>query len=480
MTEKIVRKGLVIRLYPTEEQKIFLNKSFGCERLFYNYLLNERNEFYKNEVEPIKDDEKLKKEKYKLFKPTSRKQFKEIFEFCKEPFDDCLCSSERNLKKAFDNYFESIKQYKQGLIKKEEIKTPKFKKKNGKNSYTDCHVKNNAFDFSHRLLNIGKCDGIKFRRREKLPNWYYENKCKLKSITLSKNSANEYYASLLFEYNTEDISTKLIDENQAIGLDWSTSDFYIDSDGKSAMKDFGFKKHKQGLYWNSKKKVVVHNKNKKKLTKLQRRLSKKKQGSKNYEKARIKKAKFERYIANSRKWWIENETNRLSDEKTLVCVEDLNLKSISHYLKNAKNVEDSAYGIFINRLEDKCEEKGTNFIKVDRYFPSSQLCSNCGFKNIKIKNLKIREWTCPKCGTFHNRDVNASQNLKNYGLKYFCTNETLGNHGVIHEGILPMSVEDVETLASLALAIGGADETLSNQEETERTTCERVHKAYSL
>ena len=263
-------------------------------------------------------------------------------------------------------------------------------------------------------------------------------------------------------------------------MDWSTSDFYIDSDGKSAMKDFGFKKHKQGLYWNSKKKVVVHNKNKKKLTKLQRRLSKKKQGSKNYEKARLEKAKFERYIANSRKWWIENETNRLSDEKTLVCVEDLNLKSISHYLKNAKNVEDSAYGIFVNRLEDKCEEKGTNFIKVDRYFPSSQLCSNCGFKNIKIKNLKIREWTCPKCGKFHNRDVNASQNLKNYGLKYFCTNETLGNHGVIHEGILPMSVEDVETLASLALAIGGADETLSNQEETERTTCERVHKAYSL
>ena len=403
-----------------------------------------------------------------------------MFEFCKEPFDDCLCSSERNLKKAFDNYFDSIEKYKQGLIKKKEIKVPQFKKKNSKNSYTDSHIRKNAFDFSHRLLNVGKCNGIKFRRREKLPNWYYNNDCKLKSITLSKNSANEYYASLLFEYDSENIPTKQIVENQAVGLDWSTSDFYIDSDGKSAMKDFGFKKHKQGLYWNPKKKKVSENKNKKKLTKLSRRLSKKKQGSKNREKARIKKAKFEKHIVNSRKWWIENETKRLSNEKTLVCVENLNLKSISHYLVNAKNVEDSAYGIFVNRLENKCEEKGTNFVKVDRYYPSSQLCSKCGFKNIKVKNLSIREWVCPSCGTFHNRDMNASQNLKNYGLNYFRTIETMENHEMTRVGILPMSVEDVEALASLALEIGGADETLSNQEEAERTTCERVQKAYGL
>ena len=106
MTEKIVNRALKVRLYPTQEQKEFLDKSLGLSRFFYNYLLNERIEFYKNEIEPIKDNEKLKKEKYKSFKPTSRKQFKEMFEFCKEPFDDCLCSSERNLKKQ-KNYLKS-------------------------------------------------------------------------------------------------------------------------------------------------------------------------------------------------------------------------------------------------------------------------------------------------------------------------------------------------------------------------------------
>ena len=103
MTNKIVNRALKLRLYPTQEQKTFLDKSLGCSRFFYNYLLNERIEFYKNEIEPIKDNEELKKEKYKSFKVTSRKQFKEKFNFTKECSDDCLCTSERNLKSAFDN-----------------------------------------------------------------------------------------------------------------------------------------------------------------------------------------------------------------------------------------------------------------------------------------------------------------------------------------------------------------------------------------
>ena len=106
MTEKIVNRGLKLRLYPTQEQKTFLDKSLGCSRFFYNYLLNERIEFYKNEIEPIKNDEKLKKEKYKLFKPTSKKQFKEKFKFAKECSDDCLDSSKINIQNAFNNFLK--------------------------------------------------------------------------------------------------------------------------------------------------------------------------------------------------------------------------------------------------------------------------------------------------------------------------------------------------------------------------------------
>ena len=188
MTEKIVNRALKVRIYPSQEQKTFLDKSLGCSRFFYNYRLNEQIEFYKNEIEPIKDNEKLKKEKYKEFKPTSKKQFKEIFDFAKECSDDCLNSTERNLQSAFNNFFKSLNRTRKG-----KQGFPKFRsKKEHKDSYTECHVKKNAFNFHNRKINISKCTPIYFKHREKLPKWYSEN-CTLKSITISKNSVGEYF-----------------------------------------------------------------------------------------------------------------------------------------------------------------------------------------------------------------------------------------------------------------------------------------------
>ena len=441
MTEKIVRKGLVIRLYPTEEQKIFLNKSFGCERLFYNYLLNERNEFYKNAIEPIKDDEKLKKEKYKSFKPTSKKQFKEKFEWARECSDDCLNSTERNLQSAFNNFFKSLNKSRKG-----KMGFPKFRsKKEHKDSYTECHVKKNAFDFHNRKINISKCTPIYFKHREKLPKWY-SNKCELKSITLSKNSVGEYWVSLLFELPNFNANSKPINENQAIGLDWSPSEFYIDSECHSG-KDYGYEPQKQ--------------KHHKQLAKLQRRLVRKTKGSANYEKARIKVARLEKHISDSRKWWIENESLRLAKNYSTIGIEDLNLQGIAKFLRNAKNINDCGYANFVTRLQQKGEELGTSVIKVDRYFPSSQLCHCCGYQNHNLK-LSDREWTCPNCGEHHIRDYNASINLKNEALNIRMRRAEF------------RSVEDVETLANLALASSGASV------ETESTTCESVQKATAL
>lgn len=444
MTDRIVNRALKVKIYPTQEQEVFLDKSFGCARLFYNYLLNEKIEFYKNEIEPIKDNEELKKEKYKSFKATSRKQLKEQFEFIKECSDDCLCTSERNLKSAFDNFFKSLNKSRKG-----KMGFPKFRsKKEHRDSFTDFHLPKSSFDFHHRLISISKCKNIKFRHREKLPKWYNKESCILKSITLSKNSCDEYYASLLFELPSFYNQPKGIDENQAIGLDWSPSEFYIDSEGSSG-KDYGYEPQKQ--------------KHSKQLTKLQRRLARKTKGSKNREKARIKVAKLEKHIADSRKWWIENESLRLAKKYSTIGIEDLNLQGIAKFLRNAKNINDCGYANFVARLEQKGEEQGTSVIKVDQYFPSSQLCHCCGYQNHNLK-LSDRTWVCPSCGTNHLRDYNASINLKNEALNIRMRRAEF------------RSVEDVENVQSLAmqaLNIGASD-------EAESGICENPQKTYSL
>ena len=441
MTDNIVNRALKVRLYPTQEQKEFLDKSLGTSRFFYNHLLNERIEFYKNEIEPIKNDEKLKKEKYKSFKPTSKKQFKEKFEWARECSDDCLNSTERNLQSAFNNFFKSLNKSRKG-----KMGFPKFRsKKEHKDSYTECHVKKNAFDFHNRKINISKCTPIYFKHREKLPKWY-SDKCELKSITLSKNSVGEYWVSLLFELPNFNANSKPINENQAIGLDWSPSEFYIDSECHSG-KDYGYEPQKQ--------------KHHKQLAKLQRRLVRKTKGSANYEKARIKVARLEKHISDSRKWWIENESLRLAKNYSTIGIEDLNLQGIAKFLRNAKNINDCGYANFVTRLQQKGEELGTSVIKVDRYFPSSQLCHCCGYQNHNLK-LSDREWTCSNCGEHHIRDYNASINLKNEALNIRMRRAEF------------RSVEDVETLANLALASSGASV------ETESTTCESVQKATAL
>ena len=443
MTDNIVNRALKVRIYPSQEQKTFLDKSLGTSRFFYNYRLNEQIEFYKNEIEPIKDNEKLKKEKYKSFKPTTKKQFKEKFEWAKECSDDCLNSTERNLQSAFNNFFKSLnktRKGKQGL--------PKFRsKKEHKDSYTECHVKKNAFDFHNRKINISKCTPIYFKHREKLPKWY-SDECELKSITISKNSVGEYWVSLLFELPSFYANPKPICENQVIGLDWSPQDFYIDSECHSG-KDFGYEPQKQ--------------KHHKQLAKLQRRLARKTKGSKNYEKARIKVARLEKHITDSRRWWIENESLRLVKNYSTIGIEDLNLQGIAKFLRNAKNINDCGYANFVTRLIQKGEEQGCSVIKVDRYFPSSQLCHCCGYQNHNLK-LSDREWICPSCGEHHLRDHNASINLKNEAL----------NIRMRRAEFKPMeSVEDIHLLAMQALSIGAFDEVGS-------TTCESVQNAYSL
>lgn len=427
---------LKLRIYPNPEQEILINKTFGCCRQIYNNRLFERNEFYQNIIKN-EPDKKKQKELWKKAHFSTEKEMGEKFPYLKEVSSQALQQARRDSETAYKNFFESLKGKRAGS----RVGKPKFKsKKSNDFSYRECVVSETALNWKERKVKVPKLGEVKFRhsgnKKGKL-DFFLRNGANLKSITLRKNPAGEYYAILLYERDYCRKQKSFDDnENQVIGLDFSPADFYIDSNGKSG-KDFGYVAQKQ--------------KNLKKLTKLQRRLARKQKSSKNREKARIKVAKFEHYIANCRNDWLEKESLRLVQTYQVIGIEDLNLKSMMKFSRNAKNYGDASWGCFVNKLMWKSSKNENNcqVIKADRFFASSQICHCCGYKNPKTKDLSVRSWTCPNCGENHIRDVNAALNLKQNAIK------------TVRQGVSEFkSVESVEALASLALAVGGAfDET---------------------
>lgn len=425
----IQHKSLKLRIYPNQEQIILINKTFGCCRLVYNERLQERNEFYIENILPIPKEYKSERlKKYKEYKPEN---FKDKYPFLKEVSSQALCQSGRDLENAYNNFFKSMKGTRKG-----KSGFPKFKsKKNNRQSYRECMVSETALNFFSKYIKIPKLGKVPFSHNS-LPKWYF-NRIKLCNITVEKSCSNRYYAVLLYEIEGQ--SYKIENRTESIGLDFSPSEMYVDSNGQSG-KDFGYIAQKQ--------------KNAKKLKKLQRAFARKqmikqensprKVSSKNREKARIKLARFEEYIAFCRKDFIEKESLRLVKSYDKVVVEDLSLKGISAFLRNAKNMNDTSWGTFVSRLEQKGQDYNCKVIKADRYFPSSQLCSKCGFQYRDLK-LSEREWTCPKCGTHHIRDVNAAINLKNYVP-------------LERRKLTPVESDKINSLASLALQVGTLNE----------------------
>ena len=409
MSKKLVEnftihhKSLRLRIYPTEEQKSLLNQTLGCCRKLYNEHLQERNEFYIDNILPIKS--KATKTEinaiYKTFKPKTEKEWKEIYPYMKEVSSTSLQQARMDCDNAFINFFKSkngSRKGKQGF--------PKFKsKKDNHQSYREPNTNNNCkVFFEQRLVQIPKVGKVIFKDRS-FPKWWNQIE-KLCSMTISKSCSGNYYVSILFEITP--CVYKAENRKEAIGLDFSPSEMYVSSESQTG-KDFGYIAQKQ-----------AHSK---KLKKLQRRFAKKqflkdlnspkKVSSKNREKARNKLARLEEHIANSRRDWIEKESLRLVRSYDKVVVEDLNLIGISKFLRNAKNMNDTSWATFVSRLEAKGKDYSCNVIKADRYFPSSQLCSKCGWQYKGLK-LSEREWTCCNCGIHHIRDVNAAINLKNY------------------------------------------------------------------
>lgn len=219
---------------------------------------------------------------------------------------------------------------------------------------------------------------------------------KLKSVTISQTPSGKYYASVLFGYENQ---VQEQDLHNFLGLDFSMHELYKDSNGNEPAYPKYYRRAE------------------KKLKREQRKLSLMRKGSENRNKQRKKVAKLHEKVANQRKDFLHKQSRQITNAYDCVCIENLDMKAMSQCLNFGKSVSDNGWGMFVNFLQYKLEESGKKLIKVDKFFASSQICNVCGYKNTAAKNLSIREWDCPDCGTHHDRDVNAAINIRNEAMR---------------------------------------------------------------
>lgn len=360
------------RLYPNKDQKILLEKHFGCARFVYNQALKEKSEKYRTKKESISINKLILK-----LKDIKRDQ---EFEWLKEVNSQTLQSSLRNLDVAFQRFFKKKSRY------------PKFKKKSKKQSAI--FPQNNEVDFDS-----GKFYCMKFR--EGIPAKFHKTfKGKIKTCTISKTKSEKYYVSILVEDGKILPDESEVELDKILGIDIGLKDFAALSNGDK-IKNPKFLKKKL-----------------KKLRRFQRNLSKSRKGSKNRNKKRIKLAKQHEKVSNSRSDFLHKISKKIVDNQNYssFAVESLDIKRM---LKNkflSRQISDSGWGIFFQYLKYKTERDGKNFIKIGQFEPSSKTCSNCGsvFKEL---TLDIRSWKCECCGTEHDRDINAAINIRNFAFR---------------------------------------------------------------
>jgi putative transposase len=406
----LIQRAFKVRLYPTPEQADFFNRTLGCCRFLYNQMLDERIQTY----QALKDNkEALYTHKYK-----TEKEYKAQFEFLKEADAFALQHARRNLESAYTNFYKSLKGQRRG----ENMGFPRFKsKKVHHESYkTGMAIVADLDGQSIKLPKIAEL--VKFKHRFNIKSWY--RGAKLKNITVSVTPSGKYYASCLFE-GEQDWTDQAVKPEKVIGLDMSLQNFYVDSLGNSP-------EYKR-IYRESEEKLAL----------LRRRLTRKPNGSRNREKARIKVARIHERIANYRHNFVDTLSHRLMQEYDAVVVENLSLKGMAGALNLGKSVMDIGYSEFVSRLKYKALWNDKTVILADKWFASSKTCHVCGYVK-KDLLLQERRWECPVCHALNERDENAAINLKEYGLKILTRREEL------------TSVD----MEALALAVNGSETTV--------------------
>ena len=370
-----IKRAYKFRLYPTPQQEIALARTFGCARFAYNYMLRQRTDAWFERKEKVGYHETSAM----LTALKKTEEFSWLNEVSSVPVQQSL----RHLQTAFGNFFARRSKY------------PTFKKKDGAQS---AEYTTSAFKWADGKLRIAKMDeALNIRFSRTIPK-----AAKVTTVTVSKDCAGRYFVSMLC---TDQVQAKT-PVAAKVGIDLGLTHFAILSTGEKIAAPNTFRKNEE------------------KLAKLQRRLAKKTKGSANRKMAKLKVAKLHAKITDSRKDFLHKLSTRLVNENQVIAIETLAVSNMQKNHNLAKSIADASWSEFVRQLEYKSLWYGRELVGIDRWYPSSKRCSDCGHTVAKMP-LNVREWACPECGTVHDRDINAARNVLAAGLAVSALGESV-------------------------------------------------------